>query len=781
MKSRTSHRCIKHCAIIGTGIAALASPCWAQQAEPSEPIALEQIVVTATRRSESILNVPLSVTAFDERSLDRLGIKDVADLTRLVPGVSFSTSPNGATHIALRGISSQNGASTTGVYIDDTPIQVRSLGVGGSSANAYPAIFDLERVEVLRGPQGTLFGASSEGGTVRFITPEPNLSKYSFYSRAEHSLTAGGDPNDEIGAAAGGPIVQDRVGFRISAYGRHEGGWIDRVTYPTLAVVDKSANGRDTAVLQGVLSFAVTDHLIVTPGIYFQQLKRKQTSEYWREISDPASEQFLNGQPVAEPGNDRFTLSSLKAKWDSNHVAFFSNTSYFDRSAPQTIDYTNFVSQIIGQDPFYAQRNGILTPTDFLDKQQVFTQEVRLQSQNEGKLKWLVGAFYQRARQQKHEFLFTPRLGELTQTFFNASPLAIFGEDVLPGGYSFKGRDESTDKQIAGFTQLDYLLLDRLTATAGVRVGKLDFSFTNNQDGPINGGPTVVSGDHPEHSVTPKFGLNYKVSGNLMVYATAAKGFRSGGANTSVPADRCRADLTALGLARAPDSFISDSIWSYEIGSKARFLDGKAQVEASVFYINWTAIQNAMFLPSCGYIFIENIGAAANKGADLQLSVLPVDNLTLSSAVGYNDAHYTQTVRGAPTATGASVIVVEKGDQLRYAPSWHLSVSADYELNFTGAGSAYFHAGYDYNSSYQIGPNAGEFGFDPVSTRAPATRLVSARLGMRFREWDVSVFANNLLNSSDVLYTLHRTFTEPLILDSPLHPRTVGLTAAIRY
>lgn len=189
-----------------------------------------EIVVTAQRRAENILKVPISITSFSPEQIDKQGIRQIEDLSRLAPSLVFSrtagVSGNNGTNISIRGIASDVGSATTAIYVDDTPIQIRSIGY--FSGNPYPRVFDLERVEVLRGPQGTLFGASAEGGAVRFITPQPSFTKFGVYGRAELSSTENGAPSYEAGIAIGGP-VSDTLAVRASAWYRHDGGYIDRI------------------------------------------------------------------------------------------------------------------------------------------------------------------------------------------------------------------------------------------------------------------------------------------------------------------------------------------------------------------------------------------------------------------------------------------------------------------------------------------------------------------------------------------------------------------------
>src|SRR5580692_8729248 len=211
---------------------------------------LQEIVVTATRHEEGLSKVPISVTALTQDAMDVRGIKDILDVARFTPGINIDNS--GTNNIAIRGIASTGGAGTTGIYLDDTPIQMRALAFNPDEA--LPKSFDMDRVEVLRGPQGTLFGAGSEGGTVRYITTQPSLTKDSIYSREEVSYTQGGDPSYEAGVAGGMPIIDGTLGVRASVWYRRDGGWIDRVDPtapgPQNAVVDHNANRAETTLVR---------------------------------------------------------------------------------------------------------------------------------------------------------------------------------------------------------------------------------------------------------------------------------------------------------------------------------------------------------------------------------------------------------------------------------------------------------------------------------------------------------------------------------------------------
>src|SRR5580704_5640764 len=225
---------------------------------------LQEITVTATRHEESLSKVPISVTALTQDAMDLRGIKDFQDIVRFTPGVNVDNS--GTNNIAIRGIASTGGAGTTGIYIDDTPIQIR--GTAFNPDDALPKTFDIDRVEVLRGPQGTLFGAGSEGGTVRYITTQPSLTKDSIYSRDEVSYTQGGAPSYEAGVAAGGPLIDGKFGIRASVWYRYDGGYIDRIDPVTLALVDPNANHDESMLVRLAGLWQVTEQWSVTPSIY---------------------------------------------------------------------------------------------------------------------------------------------------------------------------------------------------------------------------------------------------------------------------------------------------------------------------------------------------------------------------------------------------------------------------------------------------------------------------------------------------------------------------------
>ena len=301
-------------------VSAYAAP-FAGAADVTEPDisagpSLEEITVTATRREESISRVPISITAISQDAIDNKGIKDFSDVVRFTPGVAFDSSQTN--QISIRGISSSGGSGTTGIYIDDVPIQVRSLGF--NSDDTLVKLFDLDRVEVLRGPQGTLFGAGSEGGTVRYITVQPSLSQSSVYGKAETSYTEGGAPSYEAGLAGGMPVIDGVLGVRGSIWFRRDGGWIDRVDPTTLQVVDPNANSDNTVALRVAALWQPFEGLRITPSVLYQNSHRNDVTIYWPEYSRPSADDYVSANPTARPEPDKFVLPSLNVQADVGPV-----------------------------------------------------------------------------------------------------------------------------------------------------------------------------------------------------------------------------------------------------------------------------------------------------------------------------------------------------------------------------------------------------------------------------------------------------------------------------
>ncbi|HEX4243653.1 MAG TPA: TonB-dependent receptor [Steroidobacteraceae bacterium] len=749
----------------------------------SESAGLAEIVVTATRKEEPLERVPLSVSALTKESMDEANVRSLSDIQQLTPGLQFSPTAGaaGTSTISIRGISSSVGASTTGIYIDDTPIQIRNTGNGAS--NAFPLIFDLDRVEVLRGPQGTLFGAGSEGGALRFITPQPSLDKWSTYVRSELSFIDSGGPNYEFGVATGGPIIANQLGFRISAWYRQDGGFIDRVDPDTGQLVAKNNNGKQSSAVKLGLTWKPVENLAVTPSLYYQDFNSQNRNDYWLSLSSPP-DSYSNGYGIPEPNEDTFVLPSLRVQYDFPGVTLVSNTSYFHRSNNSTNDYVNFVDDIISGVPAPVIPNQIDDAYQ-VTRQNTLAQEVRLQSaDSDSRLSWNAGFFYSYGRQLTRQYNYDPNFNAASMAMTVGLPFCpsngcnagqLLGVPLLNGNSLFLFHHYETDKQFAGYGQVDFRIVGGLKATAGVRYSHLENTFSDDGAGPFYGPAGTTAGSHSESPVTPKFVLSYQFA-SALVYGSASKGFRPGGSNGPGSAAVCGPDLAKLGISASPDQYDSDSLWSYELGAKLQFLDNRLHVDASVFKVDWKNIQQLVSLPACGGGFIANLGTASSTGFDLAIEYKPNANFLFGGNAGYTDAKLTSTILlpsgGYLTQSGAPV----GGDG---AP-WSASINGEYRRPVMADYEGFLRLDGRYQSRWQT-PDPAMYGYDPGYPPLGEQKQFNARMGVRFSGAEVSLFVNNLANSHSLLALNHDAIGSPLYYGIPQIPRVIGVMGTYRY
>lgn len=758
-----------------------------QATPPTQKPRLEEIIVTAQKRSEKLSRVPISITALGKAQMDKQGVRDMKDVARLVPGLHLQTSDQlGNTNISIRGITSDTGAQTTGVYIDETPVQARQEIV---ASNPYPKVFDLDRVEVLRGPQGTLFGAGSEGGTVRFITPAPSLTDYTGYFRSELSFIDGGSPNYEIGGAVGGPIVPDKLGFRISLWNRVDGGYVDRVNPVTGQLAVPNANNANSTVGRAALAFAPTDELLITPAVYFQKVYQADRDYAW-EVAPPftsyhAAPPFTDYAQIPQPRNDTFVLPSLDINYNFDAFDVHSTSSYFRRANDEIFDATSF--ELSGLLP----NNGIVLPGvpnylsigEYQMRQSDWTQEVRFTSNNDASslFSWVGGIYFQNNVSSDAQSFAEPfdEVANYLSEYYYGMPgnsLNYFGEAPVDGKYSYLQHITVLETDIAGFGSVTYQPWPGLKITAGLRVAHSKYSYNDEQDGPYGPtAPTFYSGSKGELPVTPRFAVSYQISPEQMVYATAAKGYRIGGANESVAGVvSCEGDLARLGLKDVPHTFNSDSVWSYELGDKGSFLDSRLRIDASVYWIDWSAIQQQVLLPDCGYYYTDNLGNAVSRGFDVQADWVVGGGLTLSGTTGLTDVRYTTNV------VEEGNLLARAGDSLS-TPEWTITAAAEEDFSLPRDASGYARIDYQFSGPYYRTGSYGTFSYNPNTRDAPATNFVSIRAGARKGGWDVSLFIDNVLNSHVSLYRYQDTVNSPGLRDITFTPLTVGLTAIKKF
>jgi outer membrane receptor protein involved in Fe transport len=742
---------------------------------------LEEIVVTATKRTEALSKVPISISAYNRDALESSGVKSVMDLAALTPGVEFDNSsgfgPGTLTNIAIRGINSSIGTSTTGIYVDDTPVQSRITGLS-YFGNPLPLMFDVERVEVERGPQGTLFGAGAEGGALRFVSPDPSLTQYSGFARGELAYTQDGAPSYEAGAAGGGPILESELGFRASAWYRRDGGYVDHVDPITGAAVNPNSNWTDSYALRGALAAAPTDRVKITGSIYAQSVHNNDSSVYFEYLSSPDNGEFKNGRLLGQPNTDRLFLPSLKVDADLGFASLTSVTSYVNRRGNLLDDNTSFSAATFGGlltygsplGPEYPTSYSQAVPTTLVTTMNQISEEVRLASNDStARLRWTAGLYYSSTRQFDGESVSTPYINV---NFFGVPADTPFLDTSL----------ESRDKQYAVFGQIDYRILDKLTLTAGLRVARTDAAFTEAQAGLIAAPQfPFAQGDEKETPVTPKLGLTYQVDNDNMVYFSAGKGYRVGGGNLPIPL-ASPTNPVGCPLTQEPGSYQSDSLWTYEIGAKDRLFGGRLRLDTSAFHTDWSNIQQQIFYPVCGFGYIANTGKAKVNGFDIGLEAAPIDGLTLGLSLAYTDAHFTKDV----FANGS--LITRSGDVIGNPPNvaspWSTTTSARYEVGLPGGQRAYLRAE-DIFHSRNNGPFASQdpaaTGFSPEIPANPATNVVNLRAGVMWSDIDISIFVNNTLNSHPALNRYQDTPASTLFTNSTLRPRTVGIAGSYKF
>jgi len=720
---------------------------------------LAEITVTATRRAEEIGKVPMNVTAYTPELMDNQGVRQIDDLARLTPDLQFThtagAAGNNSSDISIRGVFSDVGAATTGIYIDDTPIQMRNVGYW--NANAFPQVFDLERVEVLRGPQGTLFGAGAEGGAVRFITPDPGLGKYSGYVRTEVGETLGGDPSYEAGGAFGGPIIDDKLGFRVSAWGRNDGGYIDRVSPDTGQTVESKSNYQQSFVGRAAVAAAPVDRLKVTASMLYQDVYGHDRNQYWSTLSNLSDGDFKQGSRISQPTRDSFYLPAIKIEYDWEATSLISNTSYFYHRNYADLDYTTYFGAIFDGNPLQFLPGDAPSQAFISNRQNVFTQEIRLQSAKPSFIDWTVGLFYSDSTQNDQDLTTD---GQAVFTSVNGNLL------------SFTQFTRARDKQMAGYANADFNVTNAFKVIAGVRVSSQKFYY--GQTGTFSGfALTPVSGTQSATPVNPRFGLSYQLDANNLLYATASKGFRQGGVNGDVPTALCSSDLSALGLTTTPAAYSPDSLWSYEIGAKDSLFGGRVALDSSFYVLKWKNIQQSVRFPSCGFNYVANLGSATGIGGDISARFKVTDDFSTGFNAGYVSLTNDDTVD-----EGANAVLVNKGDVIG-GPPFHLAAWTMYRFSLFEHG-AFYRIDYTYQNGHPA-IDGKIFSFDPTQPQPGALKSLSMRAGMYLGGWEVSLFGNNLTKEASPYAIAHDIPGVEPYYESSFRPLTFGVTASYRY
>jgi outer membrane receptor protein involved in Fe transport len=727
-------------ALAGAGLAALllaATPVRAADPVPPDsasPSVLPDIVVTAQKRNETLQEAPLSLSVLSAETLREEGAQGFTDVAARIPGVAFNSAGPGRSSYSVRGIASIGGnAPTTGFYVDETPIV--PSGGDGATATIDPDLFDLARVEVLRGPQGTLYGASSMGGTIRLITTQPKINTTESSFRAEGSDTQGGGANGRIDAMVNVPVVDNAAALRMVATYKRLSGFIDREigvwapnTNPPGSPAFPVSPASPTAVIRGVnteerlgmraaLRIAPNENLAVTPALWYQQVTLGAPSDFDTPTGTTGGA-LVQARPfnVAEPSHDHFLMGTLTVNYELGFGNLVSSTSFIHRTLRTTEDQTEALEINLPQGQFLPSAYAPLVTT------REFTQELRLSIAPAGSpLSGIVGAYFNNTNRHYDVNYVVPGYNAL----FANSPasLQLFGPGPL-NDVNYSQNGDYAPKQKALFAEFNEKLTSKLTATAGLRWYQLQYTTVRNEDGLSNGGPTVSTGQAKNSGFNPKASLAYQIDPDALAYATVAKGVRPGGVNTD--------NLAAKGCGQDYGPYQPDSLWSYELGSKTRWLGGALTADGAVYFMRWSGTQQGETLP-CSYQITQNAGAADVQGAELELEAQLGRHLLLTGGVGYTKATLAED---APNLGGV------KGQQLQNVPLVNLNVGARYAFVLTSSVRGFARV-----DAQHVGQSYPDFARTDPATFQRAYTLVDLRGGAIAGPWETNVFLNNLFNT----------------------------------
>jgi iron complex outermembrane receptor protein len=763
-----SSKCRAGLAAAVAGACALNAAAWAAEAG-SEPAAasggLEEVVVTAEKRESTIQKTPISITAISGADLQAQGISSLLSVAQQVPGVSFKTSGPGQTEFEMRGLTSTGGQSpTVGFYLDETALTPPAMAQNGKVV-IDPNLFDLSRVEILRGPQGTLYGAGSMGGTIKLVTNAPDPKQVAASVQGIGSGTDGGGFNHTENAMLNLPLWQDVAALRLVVTNKHIEGWIDRdVVSPfplesaggfldarrgdvTAAPVVKRVSESNTENLKGgraTLLVKPIEGLSITVGALYQRINQSGPNTI---DAPPGNEVHYQPFDLAEPFKDTFNLQDLNIKYDFEGFQVVSATSSWTRQQNQTQDISEAMQDYIGhflgdpnQFPFETADGGLGAGTISEDDYtRQISEEMRVASTGDGPFQWLAGAYYSTFHATSHVY-----------SFYDGFT-ALFGTNNLADNH----RQLDVD-QYALFGEASYQLPHSLKATVGARY----FNFHSNSATSVsgvsaNGTSDTLFGVAQNSGVSPKVNLAYIPNDNLTVYATASKGFRPGGPNSPIPPP----------CTPAPKQFGPDSVWSYELGEKLKMLDARVSINGDVYYEDWSNIQQQV-APPCGYKFTANAGKAKVYGAELEAAIILVPGLVFSQSVGYTHATNSTTLPDAG---------VTEGDRLLDVPEVTANTTLTYRYALAGTMNLIARVNNSYVDSIQ----------DITFKRntLPSYDLVDTRFGVETDRWSAVVFLDNLTNKKALLSNTGALSANVPIFDrvATNQPRTIGADLSYRF
>jgi iron complex outermembrane receptor protein len=735
---------------------------------------IQEIVVTAQKREQRIQDIPISVSAISGDDIDRLGARDFHDILLSIPGVSYSSSEPGQSRYSIRGISTAASSPTVGIYLND--IALISIGTSFSGA-ADPMLVDIDRVEVLKGPQGTLYGGSAMGGAIKYVSREPQLNEFSV-------TAAGGVASvDHGGVSYNGesfvnlPVVNDRLAFRLGAAYRFDAGYLDEVpgakvqnwgrsatsppaayspaTYPSLSTFSRQdANSRSATTGRISAKWLPTDSLTVLPVATIQRSDKANPDSYFTNLPN-----FEYSARFNEPTRDDLDVYSLNVTEQMSGIALTSLTGYVDRSIEWDRDYSLYILGLVPplNGNSYNQSN---TTT------RTFSEELRLASADpQASLKWVLGLYFSHQRDKLFQQVDTVGAGGILGT----------GTDI-----TYVGTQETTTTQKAVFGDATYSFSRQWDLSVGLRWFDIKQKFNGVFDGALNGGHSEVDGKRStDVGFTPKVAVTYRPLEDHLLYGSASKGFRQGGPNRfNTASPLCAPDFARLGITRAPDSYQPDNLWTYELGSKNEMGDKRTVINGAIYYTDWKKIQQQVNLNSCGFQFVGNVGAATVKGAELSAESAVGGGVTVGATASYNATRITQSAPGVSAQVGQEVLDT---------PKWEGSVYGDYRFLKAAGWTGNFRADFQYHGanlrqfdSVQTVTYAnGTLGQIPDATAVQAAyHVVNANFNFINGAMQYRLYIDNLTDASPYLdFRRSSGISEA----TTIRPRTIGISVRTTF
>ncbi len=760
---------------------------------------LEEVIVTAQKRSQDIQDIPFAITAMSQKTMDRAGINHLEDFAYKVPGLAIAGQSNGRTQLNIRGISSgevrrdnTRATETVGIYFDEVPLSVALY-----NPNLEP--FDLARVEVLRGPQGTLYGSGSLAGTIRLVSNAPVMNEFEGLIDADLTSVNHGDMGYSIKGVLNMPISDDMAAARVVVYQVEEAGWADNLS-------DGPGGGKDVnsgtrSGLRASLLWTPTERLSIKPMFIHQTVNFDGTADDSSgalgvdrlitvgtlrpdQAFDPSGK-YEQWKYHAEFYDDEIDIANLHVGYDYDSYQLVSSSSYTSRDIAVRSDVsTNNIAGAFFPAPAPASGGSVNVLGIHLDDTKdvsSFAQEFRLTSTGDSDLQWIAGLFYSDIDVVYHQEMVVTDPRGITGVPPSPLVMALYEPYGNPPGHMVELDDDFNTEQLAVFGEANYRFADKWQATVGLRWFDVEQSFTQGKKGRLTGElePSIKTTASGEDGINPKFLVSYEPSDDILISLQAAKGFRLGGPQSFVPTvavgpgNDCPGDLAALGVTVDPDGFDSETLWNYELGLKSMWAENRVVFNASTFFIDYKDLQSSTRL-NCGSSFTSNAGGAESRGIEFELQVLATDDLILGLGGSFIDAELTDDL---PSGEGL------KGDALNYVPDVKLNASIDYSRPLSDSRSAYVTLAYQYTGSVPL--------FYPQAANLPTTRdrvadaysTVNLRIGVEAKKWELAVFAINLLDEYATVYSDSITPEGPggWVNDTVIRPRTIGLNAKYKF